>query len=99
MKVIWSDEAAWALADLEEQLSERFSPTKAAEVVIALVRRVDLLAANPELGRVVPEYELWQLRELVDAHNRVLYRLRASAIEVVTIVPTRMPLGPLDDEG
>jgi hypothetical protein len=32
------------------------------------------------------------LRELVDRWNRVLYRLCSDAIEVVTIVPTRMPL-------
>jgi plasmid stabilization system protein ParE len=95
MKVVWSDDAAWALVALETRLAQRYSSDNAARIVEELVRRVDRLAGHPQLGRVVPEYGQWQLRELVDRWNRVLYRLRADAVEVVTIVPTRMPL----DEG
>jgi len=47
----------------------------------------------------VPEYGQWQLRELVDRWNRVLYRLRSDAVEVVAIVPTRMPLDEPDAGG
>lgn len=95
MKVVWSDDAVWALVALETRLAQRSSSDKAARIVEALVRRVDRLADHPQLGRVVPEYGQWQLRELVDRWNRVLYRLRSDAVEVVTIVSTRMPL----DEG
>ena len=56
------------------------------------------LQDHPQLGRVVPEYGHWQLRELVDKWNRVLYRLRPDAIEVVTIVPARIPVGTRDHE-
>jgi hypothetical protein len=38
------------------------------------------------------EYGHWQLRELVDKWNRVLYRLLPDAIEIVTVVPARVPL-------
>jgi plasmid stabilization system protein ParE len=91
MKVVWSDDAAWALVALEARLAQRYSSDRAARIVEELVRRVDRLADHPQLGRVVPEYGQWQLRELVDRWNRVVYRLRSDAIEVVTIVPTRMP--------
>jgi toxin ParE1/3/4 len=96
MKVVWSDDAVWALVALEARLAQRYSSDKAARIVEDLVRRVDRLADHPQLGRVVPEYGQWQLRELVDRWNRVLYRLRSDAIEVVTIVPTRMPLDERD---
>ncbi len=92
MKLIWADEAAWALVDLEEQLVERYSARRAATIVTEIVERVDLLVDHPEMGRVVPEYGQWQLRELVDRWNRILYRLTPDAIEIVTIVPTRMML-------
>lgn len=75
---------------------QRYSSEKAARIVEDLVRRVDRLEDHPQLGRVVPEYGQWQLRELVDRWNRVLYRLRSDALEVVTIVPTRMPLDERD---
>jgi plasmid stabilization system protein ParE len=96
MKVVWSGDAAWALVALETRLAQRYSSDKAARIVEELVRRVDRLAEHPQLGRVEPEYGQWQLRELVDRWNRVLYRLRSDAVEVVTIVPTRMPLDERD---
>lgn len=46
---------------------------------------------------MVPEYGYPQLRELVDNWNRVLYRLHADTIEIVTIVPARVPLEPEND--
>lgn len=98
MKVVWSDEAAWALVALEARLARRYSADRAASIVETLVRRVDRLEDHPQLGRVVPEYGQWQLRELVDRWNRVLYRLRPDAIDVVTIVPARMPLDERDAE-
>jgi plasmid stabilization system protein ParE len=96
MKVVWSDDAAWALVALETRLAQRYSSDKAARIVEELVRRVDRLENHPQLGRVVPEYGQWQLRELVDPRNRVLYRLCSDAIEVVAIVPSRMPLDERD---
>jgi plasmid stabilization system protein ParE len=96
MKVVWSDDATYALVALEASLVQRYSPDQAASIVEDLVRRVERLEDHPQLGRVVPEYGQWQLRELVDRWNRVVYRLRSDAIEVVTIVPTRMPLEERD---
>jgi toxin ParE1/3/4 len=98
MKVVWSEEAAWELATLEARLARRYSADRAARSVEALVRRVRLLEDHPQLGRVVPEYGEWQLRELVDRWNRVLYRLRADAIEIVTIAPASMPLDECDPD-
>jgi len=98
MNVVWSDEAVLALVALETKLAERYSETKAAEIVDDLVRRVDRLQDHPQLGRAVPEYGQWQLRELVDKWNRVLYRLRPDAIEIVTVVPARVPLDTIEPE-
>src|SRR6266545_3634166 len=92
MNLVWSDEAVYALVSLETRLAEQYSDEKAAQIVEELVRRVDHLRDHPQLGRAVPEYGHWQLRELVDKWNRVLYRLRPDAIEIVTIVPARLPL-------
>lgn len=94
MNVVWSDEAVYALVALEIKLAERYSGEKAAQIIDELVRRVYRLQDHPQLGRAVPEYGQWQLRELVDKWNRVLYRLRSDAIEIVTIVPARIPPEP-----
>ena len=92
MNVVWSDEALYALVALEIKLAERYSNEKAALIVDELIQRVQRLQDHPQLGRAVPECGHWQLRELVDKWNRVLYRLCPDAIEIVTIVPARMEL-------
>jgi toxin ParE1/3/4 len=92
MNLVWSREARLALAALETRLAARYSETQAAESVYELVRRIHRLPDHPELGRMVPELGHPQLRELVDKWNRVLYRLRPDAIEVVAILPARIPL-------
>jgi toxin ParE1/3/4 len=94
MTVVWSDEAVHALLVLNKRLAERYSEEKATEIVERLVRRIDHLRDHPQLGRIVPEYGHSQLRELVDTWNRVFYRLRPDAIEIVTIVPARMHVKP-----
>ncbi len=98
MNVVWSEEAVYALLALETELAERHSAEKAVQIVDELVRRVDRLQDHPQIGRTVPEYGQWQLRELVDKWNRVLYRLGPDAIEIVTIVPARVPLDTSDPE-
>jgi len=98
MKLVWSDEAVYALVALEVKLAQRYSAEKAAEVVDQLVQRIEHLEDHAQLERMVPEYGYPQLRELVDNWNRVLYRLRADAIEIVTIVPARVPLDGGDPE-
>ena len=92
MNVRWSAEAVAALAAIEVGLVARYSETRATEIIDELVQRIELLSENPKLGRIVPEYGHWQLRELVDKWNRVLYRLQPHAIEIVTIVGARMAL-------
>jgi plasmid stabilization system protein ParE len=75
-----------------------FSPDRAARIIEVLVRRIALLERHPQLGRVVSECGPWQLREAVDRWHRKLYRLRADAIEIVTIAPSWMPLGESDPD-
>lgn len=98
MKVVWSDEATFALIALEVKLAELYTVEKAAAIIETLVRRIAQLERHAHLGRAVPEYGHPQLRELVDNWNRVIYRLRPDAIEIVTIVPARMPLDVADPE-
>jgi len=85
MKVVWSDEAVYALIALEMKLAERYSGEMAAKIVETLIHRIDHLEDHAQLGRAVPEYGHPQLRELVDNWNRVIYRLRPDAIESTAI--------------
>jgi plasmid stabilization system protein ParE len=96
MNVVWSDEAVLALVDLESDLAVRYTPERAREITDAIVAPVGQLEEHPQLGRAVPEFGMWQLRELVDRHHRILYRLTPDRIEIVAIVPARIPLDDRD---
>ena len=71
------------------------SPVYAEQVVDQLVRRLAQVQAFPESGRVVPELARAEVRELVEAPYRVIYRVRPDAIEVVAVVHARQQLGEL----
>ena len=58
-----------------------------------LVRRFVQACRFPQSGRMVPEFEQPDIRELIEPPYRLLYRIRADAIEVLAILHGRQDLG------
>jgi addiction module RelE/StbE family toxin len=74
VKIVWTDQAIQDLTDIGEYIandSERY----AREVVQSLFESVHILKSHPKAGRIVPEYRLTNLRELIRGSYRVVYRL------------------------
>ena len=63
----------------------RDSPQSAELLVDALIAAVERLQTFPRSGRVVPEVGDDNLREVIHRNYRIVYRLRANSVEVVTI--------------
>jgi addiction module RelE/StbE family toxin len=76
-----------AIEDLEAIRSyvARDSEHYAALLVERLFASVDHLASFPEAGRIVPEFQRSDLRETILGSYRVVYRLHASHVDVLTI--------------
>ena len=72
------------------------SPVYAEQVIDQLVRRLVQAQAFPESGRVVPELARADVRELVEAPYRVIYRVYPDAIEVLAVVHARQQLRGLE---
>ena len=51
-------------------------PAKAREFGQLLIQKARLLEQQPEIGRVVPELQDPNIREIVFRHYRIVYRLR-----------------------
>lgn len=47
--------------------------------------RVDALETYPRLGRVMPEYGVPALRELIEGDHRIIYEVFPDRVEIVTI--------------
>ena len=89
-RIRWSPRA---IRDLEKIHDER---PAARDLVARIVDGVDLLASFPELGRVVPELRIREVRELVIRRHRVVYLVLPEAIEVVCIFHSTRSFPPLD---
>jgi toxin ParE1/3/4 len=87
----WTEHAVTQLAAIAEYISFD-SPVYAEQVVDQLVRRLAQAQVFPESGRVVPEFERSDVRELLEVPYRVIYRVRADAIEVLAIIHARQQL-------
>jgi plasmid stabilization system protein ParE len=96
MTIRWSEQAALRLADVEEHLW-RANPKAAAEIVDRLVGRASALERFPEVGRLVPDLPGSSFRELIEWPYRIVYRVRGSVIEIVTVFDGRrlLPQGDL----
>lgn len=80
--------AASALGDLEEILGyykEQAAPRVGQRLVGEIIADIELLASQPEMGRVVPEFELDFLRELIRPLFRIVYRYDSNRIRIVRI--------------
>ena len=84
MRVVWASQA-------EEQVDAAVSfiaadrPAAARQWLVRLLDQVKSLEAFPDSGRVVPELERDDVRELLVDPYRVVYRRGASLVEIVTV--------------
>jgi toxin ParE1/3/4 len=85
MSVTWSQKAGENLVDIEEFIA-RDSVERAVRFVDALIDHAEaILADNPRSGRSVPEICSPDIRELIYRGYRIVYRLNADRIEILTV--------------
>ncbi len=80
--------AVSAIEDLEEireWYSEQDAPDVGERLLHEIVAQVERLAEFPESGRVVPEFGVSHLREIIHPPFRVVYRLDEGRVRVVRV--------------
>lgn len=88
MKVRFSAESMARLQAIADYI--RPDSPKAADAMLGkLIDRAHRIADLPRAGRTVPEYRIDELREVLERPYRIIYRIRADEIEVVTIMHYR----------
>jgi toxin ParE1/3/4 len=91
--VNWTPEARSRLEDIEAYIAKD-SPAAAQEMVQRILGRTRQLEIAPRWGRPVPDYQQEDLRELLERPYRIIYRVGAERIAILTvgrISGTRMP--------
>ncbi|MCC6756239.1 MAG: type II toxin-antitoxin system RelE/ParE family toxin [Solirubrobacterales bacterium] len=82
--VIWSPQAIRDLESVRAFIAQN-SPAYADLEARRIIGAVERLQLFPESGRRVPERRNAMLREIILAPYRIVYRLRSSVAEVVTV--------------
>ena len=95
MKLIWSPLAIERSAELVEYIALD-NPSAANKWLDEVFAKVQMLGANPEMGRMVLELNRKEIREIVLRNYRIVYRIEKSHIAILTIRHTKQIL-PLDD--
>ena len=87
MKVFWTEAALSQLQAIYDYISHT-SPEYALRMIDRLTKRSVQIAEFPYSGRMVPEYELNEIREVLEWPYRLIYLINSeqSQVEVVAVV-------------
>lgn len=84
VKLIWTEFALEDLRLIHEYIS-RDSKNYADRFVEKLMNRVDLLKSFPKSGRIVPEFNLESIRELIEGNYRIIYKISTSQVAIIRV--------------
>ena len=85
MKVHWTDTAIGHLRSLHAYIGQN-SPEYAQRIVDRLTRRSQQIGTFPQSGRIVPEAECPQIREVLEGPYRIMYHIKPDQVDVIAVI-------------
>ncbi|MBN1365839.1 MAG: type II toxin-antitoxin system RelE/ParE family toxin [Syntrophaceae bacterium] len=73
------------LEDIRAWYIDQQTPDVGDRLISEIISQVERLVAFPESGRIVPEFNIENLREIIFAPFRIVYRLDKNKIKIVRI--------------
>jgi len=93
VKVHWTDTAIRHLLVIYEHIAQD-SPVYAQRMIDKVTRRSEQIADFPLSGRMVPEYQAQDIRELIEKPYRLIYRVKSDQVDVLAVVHGAQLLPP-----
>ena len=85
IRVRFADSALRDLEDLRNWYDEQGVPHVGERLLEEIVKRIEALGRNPDMGRVVPEFDQPFLRELIHPPFRIVYRRDPDRVRIVRV--------------
>jgi len=85
MKVCWTNTAEGHLDAIFDYIAQN-SKEYAKSMVDRITRRSQQIAEYPLSGRVVPEYDFNQIREVIEGSYRIIYHIKSDQIDVLAVI-------------
>ncbi|GAB4014569.1 type II toxin-antitoxin system RelE/ParE family toxin [Spirosoma koreense] len=94
MTLIWYDSAK---EDVRKAYSNYYdySPVLAEDWSDDLDRKIALLMTFPEMGRIVPDFEISFIREVFVRNYRLVYQYQEETLRILAVRPMGQPLGKI----
>lgn len=93
MRVCWTDTAIQHLLAIYAHIA-RDAPRYGQRMVDRLTNRSEQIASFPLSGRMVPEYEAPDVREVIERPYRIIYRIKPDQIDILAVVHSAQMLPP-----
>ncbi len=84
MKIQWSPFAIDRVTNIAQYIAED-KPTAADKWIVSIFDAVGKLSSFPKLGRIVPELNVDEIREILHGNYRIIYQISSSVVEILTI--------------
>ena len=94
MTVHWTNTAIEHLLAIYEYIAQD-SPRYAQRMVDRITRRSEQIAAFPRSGTIVAEYDISDIREVLEKPYRIIYRIKSDQIDVLAVVHGAQLLPPI----
>ncbi|MBN2786104.1 MAG: type II toxin-antitoxin system RelE/ParE family toxin [Pontiellaceae bacterium] len=84
MKILWSPLAVERIGEISEYIAQD-SPMAAERWVLSIFDRVEQVKDFSESGQSVPEINRKDIRQLVIANYRIIYRVESKVVSILTV--------------
>ncbi|MDP2646828.1 MAG: type II toxin-antitoxin system RelE/ParE family toxin [Desulfobacterales bacterium] len=84
MRIIWSPLAVGRASEITDYIAQD-KASAAKKWVDTVFSKVEQLKSSPEIGRIVPEINDSQFREIIYGNYRIIYRIENKQISILTI--------------
>ena len=85
MKISFSNSALEDLKEVQAYYNEQEVPEVGSRHLTEIFERVESLPDNPQLGRVVPEFDEPHIREIIHPPYRIVYMLDSKSIQIIRV--------------
>ncbi len=85
MKISITESAYQDLADIHEHYMLEGIEHIGKKHINEVFSKIDILNDHPQIGRIVPEYSLISLREIIYPPYRIVYLIKTDEIHVIRV--------------
>jgi toxin ParE1/3/4 len=85
VNVVWTDTAVEHLSAIYAYIGQN-SPQYAERTIDRLTQRSRQICSFPQSGRIVPEFETEQIREVIEGSYRIIYLIKPDQIEILAVL-------------